>query len=43
MSVMIDDDCMAKDIEQHTDFKYLVLRPNGKLYGSWDDPVSLIF
>jgi hypothetical protein len=41
MSVVLDDDCMAK--ADTTDFKYLIIRPNGKLYSSWDDPASLIF
>jgi hypothetical protein len=41
MSVVFDDDCMAKG--DNTDFKYLIIRPNGKLYSSWDDPASLIF
>ncbi|GHU64997.1 hypothetical protein FACS189447_03120 [Spirochaetia bacterium] len=41
MSVVLDDDCMAKG--QNEAFKYLIIRPNGKLYGSWDDPGSLIF
>ena len=41
MSVMLDEDCMAK--ENKPEYKYLVLRPNGRLYGSWDDPASLIF
>jgi hypothetical protein len=41
MSVVLDDDCMAKG--DNTDFKYLIIRPNGKLYSSWDDPASLIF
>jgi hypothetical protein len=41
MSVVLDDDCMAKG--ENTDFKYLIIRPNGKLYSSWDDPASLIF
>ena len=31
MSVILDDDCMAKKESQ--DFKYLIIRPNGKLYG----------
>jgi len=43
LSVVIDGDCMAKDIQDNDVFKYLILRPNGKLYGSWDDPASLIF
>jgi hypothetical protein len=41
MSVVLDDDCMAKG--DNADFKYLIIRPNGKLYSSWDDPASLIF
>jgi hypothetical protein len=41
MSVIMDEDCMAK--ANNEDFKYLIIRPNGKLYGSWDDPASLIF
>jgi hypothetical protein len=41
MSVVLDDDCMAKG--DATDFKYLIIRPNGKLYSSWNDPASLIF
>jgi hypothetical protein len=41
MSVVLDDDCMAKG--DNTDFKYLIIRPNGKLYSSWDDLASLIF
>jgi hypothetical protein len=41
MSVVLDDDCMAKDNKD--DFKYFIIRPNGKLYSSWDDSASLIF
>jgi hypothetical protein len=41
ISVVFDDDCMAKG--DNTDFKYLIIRPDGKLYSSWDDPASLIF
>jgi sulfatase maturation enzyme AslB (radical SAM superfamily) len=41
MSVVLDDDCMAKGT--NADIKYLIIRPNGKLYSSWDDPASLIF
>lgn len=41
ISVILDDDCMAKG--DNTDFKYLIIRPNGKLYSSWDDPAGLIF
>lgn len=42
MSTVIDEDCMAKD-EKKTDFKYLILRRNNRLYSEWDDPASLIF
>jgi sulfatase maturation enzyme AslB (radical SAM superfamily) len=41
MSVVLDDDCMAKSSK--AEIKYLIIRPNGKLYSSWDDPASLIF
>lgn len=48
LSVVLDDDCMGKrdctktgDIEEN--YKYLILRPDCKLYSAWDDPASLIF
>lgn len=42
MSVVYDGDCMAK--ESHTDeLKYLILRPDCKLYSQWDSKASLIF
>lgn len=41
LSTVIDDDCMAKELT--ADYKYLVLRPNCKLYSKWDDKGSLIF
>ena len=45
ISVVIDDNCMAKtdlnDVKE--DVKYLILRPNCKLYTRWDDPGSLLF
>lgn len=47
MSVVIDDDCMGKRgwQEAYTEesYKYLILRPDCKLYSAWDDPASLIF
>lgn len=45
MSVVLDDDCMGKkQCEEATDtYKYLILRPDCKLYSAWDDPASLIF
>lgn len=41
LSVVIDDDCMSQEIKES--LKYLVLRPNGKLYSKWDSEASLIF
>lgn len=46
MSVVLDDDCMAKKPELGNaveQYKYLVLQPDCKLYGSWDDKATLIF
>lgn len=42
MSTVIDEDCMAKSEEKQA-FKYLILRPNCKLYTQWDDKGSLLF
>ena len=42
MSTVIDEDCMAKSEEKRT-LKYLILRPNCKLYTQWDDKGSLLF
>ena len=42
--VVIDEDCMAKEQNHEPEtYKYLVLRPDCKLYSSWDDKASLIF
>lgn len=41
MSVVIDDDCMNQSAKK--DIKYLILRPNGKLYTKWNDEGSLLF
>lgn len=41
MSTVLDDDCMAQEVKD--EYKYLILRPNCKLYSRWDDPASLIF
>lgn len=41
MSTVIDDDCMSQTPKE--EYKYLILRPNCKLYSRWDDPASLIF
>ena len=43
MSVIFDDDCMGKKPKKNNTVKYLILRPNCKLYSSWDDPASLVF
>lgn len=42
MSTVIDEDCMAKDIEKNA-LKYLILRPDGHLYTKWDSKASLVF
>lgn len=42
MSTVLDDDCMAKSAGKN-ELKYLILRPNCKLYSKWDDQASLIF
>lgn len=42
VSTVIDDDCMATSEEKET-IRYLVLRPDCKLYTKWDDEGSLIF
>lgn len=41
ISTVVDTNCMAKD--EIDNFKYAILRPNGKLYSRWDDKGSLIF
>jgi MoaA/NifB/PqqE/SkfB family radical SAM enzyme len=41
MSVVVDDNCMSKDIK--STFKYLILRENAKLYFKWETKSSLIF
>lgn len=41
MSVVYDDDCMGKKPKKDV-LKYLILRPNCKLYSSWDSPASLV-
>lgn len=42
MSVIYDTDCMGKNPE--TDVKkFLILRPNCKLYSQWDSKASLVF
>jgi molybdenum cofactor biosynthesis enzyme MoaA len=45
MSVVVDDNCMSSiDIGKPDEsIKYLILRPNCKLYTRWDDKGSLLF
>lgn len=42
MSIVLDDDCIGKRNDNDA-YKYLILRPDCKLYSSWDDKASLIF
>lgn len=42
ISVIYDEDCMGKDPTNNA-LKYLILRPNCKLYSSWDSKASLVF
>lgn len=42
MSTVLDEDCMSK-ADRKEEYKYLILRPNCKIYSKWDDPASLIF
>lgn len=41
LGTVLDEDCMSKKVKDT--YKYLILRPNCKLYSKWDDPASLIF
>lgn len=45
MSVIIDNDCMKtkEKTETENNYRYVILRPNAKLYSRWDDRGSLIF
>ena len=45
ISTVVDDNCMddATKREESDSYKYLILRPNCKLYSHWDDKGSLIF
>lgn len=42
LSVVVDDDCMSQKADQDT-LRYLILRPDGKLYTKWGDKASLLF
>ena len=41
ISTLVDDDCMSGEVKES--IKYLILRPNCKLYTKWDDEGSLLF
>jgi len=41
ISTVIDQDCMSTEVKEI--LKYLILRPNCKLYTKWDDVGSLLF
>lgn len=41
MSVVLDEDCMSQSLKDT--YKYLILRPNCKLYSLWNTKASLIF
>lgn len=44
MSCVLDDDCMnSKTQEVKDQVKYLILRPDCKLYTKWDDEGSMLF
>ena len=42
ISTVVDEDCMSVESEEET-IRYLILRPNCRLYTKWDDEGSLIF
>lgn len=42
MSVVVDDDCMSTAEDKDT-IRYMVLRPDCRLYSKWDDKGSIIF
>lgn len=41
LSTILDDDCMSTEPKES--LKYLILRPDCKLYSKWDDNSSLVF
>jgi sulfatase maturation enzyme AslB (radical SAM superfamily) len=41
ISTVVDNDCMNKEVKDTV--KYLILRPNCRLYTKWDDKGSLLF
>lgn len=43
MSVVYDDDCMATKQEEHDALKYVILKPDCHIYGSWEEDAPPIF
>ncbi len=41
MTTVLDDDCMSQELKE--EIKYLILRPDSKLYSRWEDKASLLF
>jgi hypothetical protein len=41
ITCVLDDDCMSTEVTE--DLKYMILRPDCKLYSHWDDKGSLVF
>lgn len=41
ISTVLDDDCMSTEAKEA--LKYLILRPDCRLYTKWDDPGSMLF
>lgn len=41
LTTVLDDDCMSQELKE--EIKYLILRPDSKLYSRWEDKASLIF
>jgi len=41
MTTVLDSDCMSQEVKE--EMKYLILRPDCKLYSRWEDKASLIF
>lgn len=43
VSVVLDNDCMQKELKEPDTYKYLILRPDCRLYTSWDEKGSVLF
>lgn len=41
LTTVLDDDCMSQELKE--EIKYLILRPDSKLYSRWEDKASLLF